>query len=66
MNYTCILSVFSCIYITQILYSYLIHQYYTNPPFCNGLQIMNENQAKEELKGKETEFAVEELLGLPR
>ena len=46
--------------------SHLIHQYYTNPPFCNVLQIMNENQAKEELKGKKVEFAAEELSGSPR
>ena len=32
-----------------------IHQYYTNPSFCNVLQIMNENQEKEELKDMKAE-----------
>ena len=38
--------VFSCIYMTQMLDSHLIHQYYTNPPFCNVLQIMTEKSRK--------------------
>ena len=46
--------------------SHLIHQYYTNPPFCNVLQIMNENQAKEELKGKKAKFVAKELSSSPR
>ena len=56
---------FSCIYITQMIDSHLIDQCYTNTPFCNVLQIMNENQAKEELKGNKAEFEVEELSGSP-
>ena len=49
-----------------MLDSRLIHQYYTNLPFCYVLKIMNENQAKEELKGKKAEVAAKELLGSPR
>ena len=41
-NHTCILSVFSCICITQMLDSHPIHQYNTNPQFCNVLQILKE------------------------
>ena len=33
-----------------MLDSHLIHQYYTNPSYCNVLQNINENQVKEELK----------------
>ena len=49
-----------------MLDSHPIHQYYTNPSFFNVLQIMNENQAKEELKDKKVESAVEELSSSPR
>ena len=49
-----------------MLDSHPIHQYYTNPSFCNVLQIMNENQAKEELKYKKAESAAKELLSSPR
>ena len=49
-----------------MLYSHPIHQYYTNPSFYYVLQIMNENQAKEEPKDKKAESAIEELSGLPR
>ena len=39
-----------------MLDSHPIHQYYINPSFCNVLQIMNENQAKEELKDMKAEL----------
>ena len=48
-----------------MLDSHPIHQYYNNPSFCNVLQIMNENQAKEELKDKKAESTAEEN-GSPR
>ena len=41
---------FSCIYITEMLNSHPIHQYYTNPPFCNVLQIMKEKSSKRKAK----------------
>ena len=41
---------FSCIYITQMLDSLPIHQYYTNPQFFNVLQIMKEKSSKRKAK----------------
>ena len=43
-----------------MLDSHPIHQYYTNPSFCNVLEIMNENQAKEELKDMKAEPELKE------
>ena len=46
-----------------MLDSHPIHQNYTNPSFCNVLQIMNEIKVKEELKDKKAESASEKLSG---
>ena len=56
---------------TQMLDSHHIHQHYTNPLFCNVLQIMtdksskgelNDMKTKSELKGKKAK----NLLCLPK
>ena len=46
VNYICILSAFFIHLYNSNAKLHPIHQYYTNPPFCNVLQNMKENQAK--------------------
>ena len=46
MHFECVFHVF--LYLKCLIHI-IIQPYYTNPPFCNVLQIMIENQAKEEL-----------------
>ena len=46
LQFECVFRVF--IYNSNSRFTH--YQYYTNPLFCNVLQIMNENQTKEEPK----------------
>ena len=55
---------FSCIYITEMLYSHPIRQYYTNTPFCNVLQILKEKLANNGLKDKKAEVVLEGIASM--